>query len=302
MSLFNTHRPTTFEQVKGNEEVKTSLTSILSKPNPPHTFLLYGPTGCGKTTIGRIILNTLGCVGSDLRELNSADMRGIDTVRDIAKNSTFKPIEGKARGWLIDEAHKMTSDAQNAFLKPTEDPPAHVFYVLCTTDYNKLIPTLRGRCQQYQLKPLNDGQMMRLLRETTKAENESLDRIVYEQIIQDSLGHPRNALQILEQVLSVPNEMRLTTATKTAAEQYQSIELCRALLSSNSWKQISTILNGLKDQEPEGIRRCVLGYCQSVLLKGDNERAGLILEEFMNPFYDSGFPQLVYACYSIIKN
>jgi hypothetical protein len=143
---------------------------------------------------------------------------------------------------------------------------------------------------------------MRLLRETVKAEGDSLDKVVYDQIIQDSLGLPRNALQILEQVLSVPNDMRLATATKTAAEQSQSIELCRALLSSNSWKQVSTILNGLKDQEPEGIRRCVLGYCQSVLLKGDNERCGLILEEFMNPFYDSGFPQLVYACYSVIKN
>jgi DNA polymerase-3 subunit gamma/tau len=302
MSLYNKIRPITLEQVKGNEEVKTSLTTILNKSNPPHTFLFHGPTGCGKTTIGRIVLNMLGCVSSDLREINSSDMRGIDTIRDISRNSGFKPIEGKARGWLIDEAHKMTNDAQNAFLKPTEDPPAHVFYVLCTTDFNKLIPTLRGRCQTYQLKPLSDNQMMRLLRETVKNENEVIDRAVYDQIIQDSLGHPRNAIQILEQVLSCPNEMRLSTARKTAEEQSQAIELCRALLNSNSWKQISTILNGLKDQEPEGIRRCVLGYCQAVLLKGDNERCGLILEEFMNPFYDSGFPQLVYACYSIIKN
>jgi len=74
------------------------------------------------------------------------------------------------------------------------------------------------------------------------------------------------------------------------------------LMKRADWKEIRTILNGLKDQEAEGIRRVVLGYCQAVLLKGDVMLAGRIMEEFINPFYDSGFPQLVFACYSVTKN
>ena len=112
----------------------------------------------------------------------------------------------------------------------------------------------------------------------------------------------RNALQILERVLSVPEDKRIEVAQQSAAEQSQSIELCRALLNKKPWGEVNKILVGLKDQEAESIRRVVLGYCQSVLLKSDMVRAGRVLEEFLTPFYDSGFPQLVYACYAVTKN
>jgi hypothetical protein len=129
-----------------------------------------------------------------------------------------------------------------------------------------------------------------------------LESIIYEQIIQDSLGHPRNALQILEQVLSVPEEQRLQVAKRTAEQQSESIELCRALLGNSGWMKTATILSGLKDQEPESIRRHVLGYCQAILLKADNPKAGLVMELFIEPFYNTGFPGLVFACYSVVKN
>jgi len=106
----------------------------------------------------------------------------------------------------------------------------------------------------------------------------------------------------LEQVLKANPEKREEIAKQAAFEQSQSIDLCRALMKKASWKEVSAILNGLKDQEAEGIRRVVLGYCQAVLLKGDVIWAGRIMEEFINPFYDSGFPQLVFACYSITKD
>jgi hypothetical protein len=109
-------------------------------------------------------------------------------------------------------------------------------------------------------------------------------------------------LQILEQVLNTEPTHRLKVAKQVAAEQSEAIALCRVLLKQGAnWKEVNTILAGLKDQEAESIRRVVLGYCQAVLLKSDNYRAGMVLEEFISPFYDSGFPQLVYACYSIIK-
>lgn len=303
MSLYIKHRPDDFQSIFGNQETIEALDKMTGNIETcPHSFLLAGPTGCGKTTIGRIIAKKLKCNGVDFREVDSADFRGIDTVREIRKQAHYKPLEGDARVWLIDECHKMTNDAQNALLKILEDTPSHVYFILATTDPQKLIPTIKGRCTTFTVRLLNENEMMKLLRKVVQAEGETLQKAVLYQIIQDSLGHPRNALQILDQVLRVAPESRLATAQRSAEEQSQSIELCRALLQGKNWRQVSKILSGLKDQEAESIRRHVLGYCQAVLLKEDNERAGLILEEFIEPFYNSGFPQLVYACYMTVKN
>ena len=303
MSLYLKYRPSTFDDVVGNSEVVSSLSNMVKdRETCPHVFLFHGPTGCGKTTIGRIVARELGCKGNDLRELDTADFRGIDTIREIRKQSQFVPLEGDVRVWILDECHKLTGDAQNALLKILEDTPKHVYFILCTTEPNKLLSTIRGRCSQFQLKTLAEKQMMFLLRKVVKGEDTSMARVVYEQIVQDSLGHPRNALQILDQVLRVEGDERLEVAKKSAEEQSQSIELCRALLSRKGWKEISQILSGLKDQEPEGIRRHVLGYCESVLLKSDNDRAAAIIEEFYEPLYNIGFPGLVYCCYSVVKS
>lgn len=303
MSLYNKYRPRTLERVKGNEQTIKSLDSLLNKgKNCPHTFLLTGGTGCGKTTVGRIILKRLGCTGSDLIEVDSGQFRGIDTVREIRSQSHFKAREGSNRGWLLDEIHQATKDAQNALLKLLEDPPPHVYLVLCTTEPQKLLSTIKGRCTTYNLQPLTEHTMLALLKSIVKHEEEELDGQIYEQIIEHANGHPRNAIQVLEQVLSVPKENRVEIAKKTEEEVQDAIELCRALGRGAQWKEIRTILNNLKDQEPEGIRRLVLSYCQSVLLSKDDKLYGLILEEFINPFYDSGFPQLIYACYSVTNN
>ena len=303
MSLYLKHRPVTLEQIKGNEHIVSTLNSMLSKKEHPHVFLLHGETGCGKTSIGRIIVNMVGCVGSDYREVSSNDNRGIDTVREIIKNSSYLPLEGKCRVWLLDEVHKMTNDAQNALLKILEDTPPHVYFILCTTEPTKLILAIRGRCSEFQVKPLTETEMKGLLRGIVRSEGETLKGEIYDQIIQDSLGHPRNAIQTLEQVLNVEPEKRLEVAMRSAELQSQSIELCRALFNPRiKWDDVNVILLQLKQQDPEDIRRAVLGYCQAILLKSDNTRAGLVMENFLEPTYVNGFPQLVFAAYSTIKS
>ncbi len=306
MNLYLKYRPTNLSEVKGNATLVATLEGMLEKVETcPHTFLLFGPTGCGKTTIARIIADRLGCVGSDYKEVDVGDLRGVDTIREIVRNSQYKAMEGPRRVWVIDECHEMTNVAQNAFLKTLEDTPPHVYFILCTTDPQKLLPTLKGRCIQLQVKPLTDQQMLGLLQRIVKKEGQlkKVPEEVYEQIIESSQGLPRNALQILEQVLSVPEEDRLEISKLTATQVTQSFDLCRALMRPNTkWKEVATILSGLQDQEAESIRRMVLGYCKSTLLKADVERAGLVMEEFIHPFYDSGFPQLVFACYSVIKS
>ena len=301
LSLYLKYRPQSLDEIMGNEEVVEVLRSQLKKGTLPRSLLFHGPTGCGKTTLGRIVARELGAKGSDIKEIDAADFRGIDTIREIRKQIAYKPLEGPYQVWILDEVHRATQDAQSALLKTLEDTPPHVYFILCTTDPQKLLPTIRGRCSQFQVQPLTDKEMRRLLFRVVKAEGESLSKEVYEQIIQDSMGHPRNALQILAQVLSVEPEKRLEVAKRAAETQSQTIELCRALVNRASWKKICEILKGLKEEDPEQIRRAVLGYCQSILLSGKQDnRVAAIMEAFMEPFYNSGFPALVFACYSVL--
>jgi DNA polymerase-3 subunit gamma/tau len=295
MSLYQKYRPQSLDEVVGNAVVVASLRSPKIKDS--HAHLFHGGAGCGKTTMGRLLAKELGAVGTDYQELDSADFRGIDTIRTIRRQVDFKPASGKCRVWLLDEAHQITNDAANALLKVLEEPPAHAYFILCTTAPQKLLPTIKSRCSEHAVAPLDEADMVSLLRRVVKGEAESLERALYQQIARESLGHPRKALTILEKVLGVPPEQRAEAAAQAAVAVSQTIELCRALIEpSPSWKKVSRILTGLGEEEPESIRRAVLGYCTSVAMKGDMTKVGLVMEEFINPFYDTGRPQLVLAC------
>jgi len=300
MSLYLKYRPRSFRRFVGNKEVVSSLKEILSRPDPPHSYLFIGPTGCGKTTLARITARLLGCKGGDYREIDSASFRGIDTVREIRKNMGYAPMEGECRVWVIDEVHGQTRDAQNAFLKALEDTPSHVYFILCTTDPQKLLPTIRGRCLQYEVKPLKDSEMKVLLGRVSKAEGKEVPEEVIDQVITDSMGHPRNALQILDKVINLPPDEMLDAAKKEAERKDAVIDFCRAIFKGAGWKRVSQILKNLKEdnEDPESIRRMVMSYCSSLLLSGKkNDRAFDLMDVFEEPLYNNGWPGLVLYAY-----
>ncbi len=243
----------------------------------------------------------------DYQEINAASYRGIDMVRELESKVGYMPMSGKHRVFVIDEAHKLTSDAQNAFLKLLEDSaPNHVKFILCTTEPGKLISTVKGRCSKFEFKPLTEDTLTKLLKEVADTEGHELEDKIYSQIYDSSEGLPRNALQILEQVLQSDAHRQMEVAKDADKRRKKSIDLCRALIGGDGSKKVRSILRDLEGEDPESVRRHVLGYAKSVLL-GENtngikaDQAAMIIDEFREPFYNVGFPGLVLAAYTVVR-
>ena len=152
MPLHITYRPNKFAEIIGNKSTVKTIQNKINGDDPPHAILLHGPSGCGKTTLARIISTELGCNinSNDFNELDIAQLTGVDTAREIRQNMNFLPMESKCRVWLLDEFHKASASFQNAMLKALEDTPKHVYFILCTTDPQKVIKTVQTRCQKYK--------------------------------------------------------------------------------------------------------------------------------------------------------
>ena len=160
MSLYTKYRPKTFEDVASQDDAVTYLKNIIEKNKNlkpgekiPHAYLFAGGHGIGKTTLARIFARELGTDEADIYELDAASSsKKIDDMREIIESVYTMPILSKYKVYIFDEAHMLTRDSSNAFLKTLEEPPAHVIFILCTTDPNKLISTVRSRCNIVNLK------------------------------------------------------------------------------------------------------------------------------------------------------
>ena len=303
MSLHIDYRPKTLKEVEGNRSTVEALQAILSREKDlPHAFLFLGPSGCGKTTLGRIVANELGCAPADMREVDVADFRGIDTIRDIRQQARLKPMAGPVRVWLLDEVQKMTGDAQSALLKILEDTPPHVFFILCTTNPEKLLKTIISRCMAFSVGPLSERQTTRLLQRIVKAEGvEGFPEEAYKQLHAASQGHPRRAVVELDRIIDLDPKSILKAIEQTSKDEALGIDLCRALLKREPWGKVAAVLRGLQDQEEESLRRMVLGYMNAVLLKEDNQQAAQVIECFKGHFFDCGKAGLTQAAYDAVS-
>lgn len=299
MNLYRKYRPTDLTEIVGNDETVNVLESKFKSGKIPHQTMFVGPPGTGKTTFARLIAKTLGCSKHDFYELNIADTRGIDTGREIVSKAPFKPMNGPVKVFVLDEVQGATKDFFDSILKVTEDTPNHVYFILCTTNPSKIPAALKSRCTMFNTYALEENQVLEVMRRVLKEEKVKVPEAVQKQIARDCLGSSRTALVILEKIMDMPEAKMLAAAKQAAEHESQTIELCR-LLMKGSWKEVAPVLKTLTD-EPETVRRSILGYFTSILLNSGHSRAAEVLTEFTSHFYDSGKAGLTLACFVSCK-
>jgi len=301
-NLYRKIRPTNWSEVVGNKANIQQLQNFVNNEERPHTYLFVGDSGCGKTTIARIFAKELGANDLSIHEIDCADTRGIDAARAIKEQMRYKQIGGKTV-YIIDEVHKATVDWQNAMLKALEDTPSHVYFLLCTTDPQKLIKTVKTRCTEIRVSSVDEKELFKYLIHVNKNENFGIEKSVLKHIANHAGGSIRKALVLLEQIEKieeVESQLEIVKSTVGDVEEQEVIELCRALLRG-SWSQSKKILVELRAQkvDSEKIRYAVLGYMTSVVLKSGDSRAAFALECFSENTYDSKISGIVLAAYQV---
>lgn len=221
-ALYRTYRPSTFEEVAGQKHIVKTLKNALATNKIAHAYLFCGPRGTGKTSMAKLLAKALNCEeglghqcnhcsnclavsdGShpDVIEIDAASNNGVDEVRDLIEKVKYSPIKGRYKVYIIDEVHMMTSGAFNALLKTLEEPPAHVVFILATTEAHKVLPTIVSRCQRYDFSKVDDEDIIKRLKEIFAKENISYEEDALKSITTLADGGVRDALSIADQVIA----------------------------------------------------------------------------------------------------
>ena len=234
-------RPENFDQVVGQDQVTRVLSNALKSNRVSHSYLFSGPRGVGKTTVARILakkLNDLEDINSslDVIELDGASNRGIDEIRDLKDSINYVPVDSKYKVFIIDEAHMLTKEAFNALLKTLEEPPAHVVFILATTESQKIPPTISSRCQKYEFKRITVEKIITHMESILEHEGYQRDIKALNSIAIKADGSLRDALSLLDKIIALSDKTisyDLTASALGIVDQSLYLELTNSIFSQD---------------------------------------------------------------------
>lgn len=304
--LYQRYRPFSFENMVGNKGTIAALKGAIKERNI-QVYLFFGPPGSGKTTAARILSGFLCSNPIDVYELNSANNRGIDTIREVNEYMSISGF-GDGKVVILDEAHKITKDGFDALLKNLEDTPPGVYVIMCTTEPNKIPKAIKQRATAFSFSSVSNKEVLGVLNKVIKQEGATIDASIVETIVLNSEGLLRKALILLEGVLLAETDKEKMDYLKNASIADEAdpeiIDLLRELVRPTpSVTKIRRILISLNNQntDSEMLRRTMLKYIGKCLLSQSNMKLAKRMEYFMRPTYDIGFSGIIYMCYKCVE-
>lgn len=301
--IYKVCRPKDLDRVVGQDKAVQVIRNAFAKKNVPHTILLTGPSGTGKTTLARIIANMLGCDPSDFFEYNASDFRGVDTVREIRARMGYSGLsKGKIRVYYFDEVHQMTGIAQNAALKILEDTPKHVYFILSTTDPTKIIKAVQSRCTKIALTEVAADDMKKIVkRAAKKCKVKVASDKVLRTLVNSANGGPREALVLLGTLQGFKTEKEQLAIIEDSDSDKPTKTLAQGLISGMAWLEVAKLLKDLPADKVESARLGIIGYCAAILMNGAKHgKAADIIATLSPPCFGGKKPEFVGRIFDIV--
>lgn len=322
MSLYRKYRPQAFAEVVGQDAVVTTLEQAAQSDKLAHAFLFAGSRGTGKTSVARILAKILMTKGIDdekianqiikgveegnivdLLEIDAASNRGIDDVRDLIEKIQFSPVVANSKVYIIDEVHMLTKEAFNALLKTLEEPPEYAYFILATTELNKIPPTIQSRCQCFPFRSIPEEDLIRRLQLIADQEHITVERDALRTIAHFGQGSMRDAISMLDQMRSLPNITVEEVEKRIGKSGNEYLEPLFEAIDKKDRKEILEIVRKIEETGTalDVFLRMLLSTVRSMLhqaidKKKDTEYLRVILDKLLQAIRDvriSPLPGLV---------
>ncbi len=271
-SLYRVYRPQTFKEVIGQPQVTEALLEQIHAGKVGHAYLFAGSRGLGKTSVARIFGKELGVTDKDLYEIDAASNNSVEDIRSLSENIYTMPFESPYKLYILDEAHMLSKSAWNAFLKTLEEPPAHAVFIMATTELEKVPETVRSRCQAFQFKKPSREGLAKLVAGVAKKESVTLEAGVADLVALLADGSYRDALSVLEKVISGSKDTTITRAEAEKATGAPKGVLVHALVEALSKGSVSEALSAIRKAQSEDVEMSL--YLSFVL---ERMRAALLV-------------------------